>query len=522
MPLSIPKNQIIFNYTSGKEYLVLSTQKEYQGHYYEINNKFFAGKEFNANAPEIIKKSSPKAITNPQQNSNVETYDKISNLKLKSSPEIVSLPTNNLSNLYDKLGSLFTKFFCKKKDITPILIKQINENTYIKLQKDPFYETTFIGEYKGTYQTIEDSEQQLPGIISFTEPIQQPDTILPKTSPTTLPPQKLFSKPTPLTGSITGTPKPQDIIPIGPIILGTNLAAPTFPPALKLTWDNIANVPVADPTNVSQWNTFFLTTPYPTQRFTSVIIENGVVRLYGGTGISIGIQFKYNTHLIGFEDERNCIFQIDGSFIGCTNLKTCIIPELKQLISDSFQNCTSLTSIDFPLANYIFSLDTMFFNCTSLKSVNLPLMDYVGQSMFFNCGSLTFVNMPNAVFLDAFCFQNCTSLTSVYFPFVDFSGNDVFKGCTSLVTADLPLATYLFSGFFQNCTSLTTINLPFLDVGFQGLGGSYGDDNFFSGITGNTINLTVPAAFLTCNGGNPDGDIQYLQTHGNTVNITTT
>jgi hypothetical protein len=40
----------------------------------------------------------------------------------------------------------------------------------------------------------------------------------------------------------------------------------------------------------------------------------------------------------------------------------------------------------------------------------------------------------------------------------------------------------------------------------------------FYNISGETITLTVPSALMTCNSGNPDGDIQYLQAN-NTVTI---
>jgi len=40
----------------------------------------------------------------------------------------------------------------------------------------------------------------------------------------------------------------------------------------------------------------------------------------------------------------------------------------------------------------------------------------------------------------------------------------------------------------------------------------------FNGITGNTITLTVPAALMTCDGGNPDGDIVYLD-NNNTLTV---
>jgi len=43
-------------------------------------------------------------------------------------------------------------------------------------------------------------------------------------------------------------------------------------------------------------------------------------------------------------------------------------------------------------------------------------------------------------------------------------------------------------------------------------------DYVFTNIAGQTITLTIPSALMTCNGGNPDGDIQYLQAN-NTVTI---
>jgi hypothetical protein len=51
-------------------------------------------------------------------------------------------------------------------------------------------------------------------------------------------------------------------------------------------------------------------------------------------------------------------------------------------------------------------------------------------------------------------------------------------------------------------------------------GNTVGDDAVFSDILGNLILLTIPSALMTCNSGNPDGDIIYLQAN-NTVSITT-
>jgi hypothetical protein len=61
MSLKIPRNIIIeAKYTQGKEYMTIDTYKEYQGYYYELNDKIFAGKEFDVFAPELIRLSSNK------------------------------------------------------------------------------------------------------------------------------------------------------------------------------------------------------------------------------------------------------------------------------------------------------------------------------------------------------------------------------------------------------------------------------------------------------------------------------
>lgn len=55
----------------------------------------------------------------------------------------------------------------------------------------------------------------------------------------------------------------------------------------------------------------------------------------------------------------------------------------------------------------------------------------------------------------------------------------------------------------------------------ESIGATVGDNSVFSSaFGGKNITLTVPVSRITCNAGNPDGDIQYLQS-GNTVTIVT-
>lgn len=192
---------------------------------------------------------------------------------------------------------------------------------------------------------------------------------------------------------------------------------------LLLTFNNIANVPVADASSVSDWNTFF-NSPTGTP-FTSVIVTGNVVNLRGGSGITmINYLFQSNVNILDIIDS-GCIAALNKNvFYGCTGL-----------INSSFPSVTAVATI---------------------------------------------------------CFKNCTSL----------------------VDADFPALITVGTNCFENCTSLITINLPICAA----LGITIGDDSVFLGITGKTITLTVPAALMTCNGGNPDGDIQYLVAN-NTVTI---
>jgi len=85
----------------------------------------------------------------------------------------------------------------------------------------------------------------------------------------------------------------------------------------------------------------------------------------------------------------------------------------------------------------------------------------------------------------------------------------VFLQQKLLTTVSLPQLVTIGSECFSMCIILTTISLP----SCTDLGGTVDDNNVFNFISENTIALTIPAALMTCNSGNPDGDIVYLQTY---------
>jgi len=90
----------------------------------------------------------------------------------------------------------------------------------------------------------------------------------------------------------------------------------------------------------------------------------------------------------------------------------------------------------------------------------------------------------------------------------------------TLTNVNLPAATSFtgirhFAGAGFNGTNIT-FNLPSCTQ----LGQTVLANSVFSDITGKVVTLTIPASLMTCNSGNPDGDIQVLQAN-NTVTIVT-
>ena len=162
----------------------------------------------------------------------------------------------------------------------------------------------------------------------------------------------------------------------------------------------------------------------------------------------------------------------------------------------------------------------VFSATTSLISVD----DLIG--CIVNANGYSFANNPNLINLslpalintgyDSFCYA-CESLISVNLPSLVTAGGSSFEQCYLLTTINLPSLTTMGTYGLYDCISLTTINIP----SCTDLGGTVGNDSVFDNIIGNTITLTVPSALMTCQLGNPDGDIVYLQANNSVTIITT-
>lgn len=91
-----------------------------------------------------------------------------------------------------------------------------------------------------------------------------------------------------------------------------------------------------------------------------------------------------------------------------------------------------------------------------------------------------------------------------------------FTNCFNMQYARFKAAKILEASVFSSDSMCTEYDLS----SCTNLGPTVGYNGIWGGITGQSISLKVPAALMTCNGGNPDGDIQDLASQ-NAVTITT-
>jgi len=160
--MKVPKNIIqTGKYTSGNEFVEEKTNKPYQGYYYELNGSLYTGKEYSIDAIKIIKKQDQNQLYN---SSNTALFSLVSGITSQQlAPTLVKgIPFSEEIPHGEDLS-----FYSRQVNINPIIIKSINEKTYISLQGNPLYQTTFIGNYNGTNQTIDQANDQIPGLRTF-------------------------------------------------------------------------------------------------------------------------------------------------------------------------------------------------------------------------------------------------------------------------------------------------------------------------------------------------------------------
>jgi hypothetical protein len=156
----VPSNLIKKNYTAGKEFVYSSTQKEYQGHYYELNGKYFVGKDFNIYAAELVKKNS-SGINPLLLNPSTYLYGALSKLT-----PIGNNPPSSFFYNYNSDSDI--RYFLLKFNVTPRLIKEVNKQTFDEYKSNPLYLSVSLS-YSGGFNPseLDEAEKKISGIKDF-------------------------------------------------------------------------------------------------------------------------------------------------------------------------------------------------------------------------------------------------------------------------------------------------------------------------------------------------------------------
>jgi len=150
---------------------------------------------------------------------------------------------------------------------------------------------------------------------------------------------------------------------------------------LILDWDNIANVPVANPNDVSQWNAWF----FGGANFTSVSVVGSTVYLYGSTSSLLlhGSNWGNNVNIVAIIDQAGYVSAVDNfGLSGCTSLLLLDLLRSSQIGIYGCSGNTSLTDVYFRRSTTI--ADYAFDNCVSLNTIYIPQADLSSGINIFN------------------------------------------------------------------------------------------------------------------------------------------
>jgi hypothetical protein len=309
---------------------------------------------------------------------------------------------------------------------------------------------------------------------------------------------------------------------------------------LKLTYNNLTDIPVLDVNSLSDWNNYFELPTYGSP-FDSIQISGNTVNLQNastitlknnifGTGNTTAIMYN----ILKVEDTGCVISCLDSVFVnsiygGCYNLTTVHLPNCTSLGNNVFNGCSSLNDLILPFNSYTTLGTNVFNNCSALNGyLHFQNVTSAGDSCFSYCSGLSGITMPNILTAGDYCFYVTVSISSYDYPLLVSGGTMCFAQFASsfaseLQTVNLPEVLRIGDYCFYGDVTVNSIYMPKL----INLGSTVGNDSVFyyvEGNSGTTLNLTIPAALMTCNDGittfNPDGDILDIQSkYAGTLNI---
>ena len=149
----------------------------------------------------------------------------------------------------------------------------------------------------------------------------------------------------------------------------------------------------------------------------------------------------------------------------CTNLTTAIVkPSAGQFNVDRpqwFYNCQSLKDVSLPsLVGFPTYRTKVFGYCISLEELNLPMATNLLSNTFEGCTSLKTFIATNVVSVGEQPFKFCNALETVVLPKLKEVPTWTFDKKANLRHLDLSGAEILSSSTMRECFSLTELSLP--------------------------------------------------------------
>lgn len=136
----------------------------------------------------------------------------------------------------------------------------------------------------------------------------------------------------------------------------------------------------------------------------------------------------------------------------------------------------------------------------------------LGEGAFYEAGNVTF-SLDYLKKADKYAFTSTTCI-EYNFPSLEEIGDHCFY-------YTIYAKRFIFNNLLRILDDSTFAFSPVEVLYFPKLtnmGSSVAYNYIFYQVAGHTVSLTIPSALMTCNGGNPDGDIQNL-IDNNTVTI---
>ena len=169
-----------------------------------------------------------------------------------------------------------------------------------------------------------------------------------------------------------------------------------------------------------------------------------------------------------------------AAFVNCKNLKSISIPEsIQEIGNGAFGGCKELTNISIP--NDEIRIGNNTFNGCPIETASIPtdLISYIpkqklktliitggtsiGSNTFFDCSGLTSVTIPDSVLsIGDSAFGGCSGLTRITIPdSVTSIGSSAFSGCSGLTSITIPNSvTSIGDWAFSDCSKLTSVTIP--------------------------------------------------------------